>query len=89
MRDIKTKRVVLFAILFIVINIAVYGIIEINKRQRVQIALDGHLDKLQTHYEILEYHQKITADATYRSTIDMKKVIDILSIRPSAPHFPI
>ena len=75
----RTKIIILLSVLFTLINTAVYIITEINKEQRIQIALDTHLNKLQTHYEILIHHQKVTADAAYKSTINIKKVIDILS----------
>ncbi len=75
----RKKTIIALIALFVIINIAIYIITEINKYQRIQISLDNHLNRLQTNYEILLYHQRITADAAYKSTISMKKVMDVLS----------
>ncbi|MEA2099921.1 MAG: HAMP domain-containing sensor histidine kinase, partial [Campylobacterota bacterium] len=75
----RTKIISLLSILFLFVNFGIYTVTEINKEQRIQVALDSHLDKLKTHYEILLHHQKVTATAAYKSTINKKFVIDILS----------
>ena len=75
----KTKIISLLSIIFFIVNFAIYMITEINKEQRIQIALDSHLTKLTTHYEVLLHHQMITARAAYKSTIAKKDVIKILS----------
>ena len=66
-------------LLFILTNVIIYVITQKNQDERINLALDGHLEKLQTHYEILLYHQKLTADAAYKSTISNNKVIEILT----------
>ncbi len=77
--DKRIKTISLLSILFIIINIIVYSLTELNKDQRIQVSLDSHLNKLKTNYEVLLFHQKQAADAAYKSTIDKKFVIDILS----------
>ena len=74
----KIKKNLLLIGSFIILNIVIYNIIEINKEQRIDFSLEKHLDKLKTHYNILIYHQKITAHAAYQSTINKKDVINIL-----------
>jgi len=75
----KTKIISLLSVIFFIVNFAIYMITEINKEQRIQIALDSHLTKLTTHYEVLLHHQMVTARAAYKSTIAKKDVIKILS----------
>ena len=75
----KTKTIFLFILLFIVMNSIVYIIGALNEKQRVQVALNTHLKQIKTQYKILLYHQQITANAAYQSTINIKKVITILS----------
>ncbi len=75
----KTKLILLLTLLFVIINSVAYIITEINKEQRIQVALDSHLKNLETHYEILLHHQDVTADAAYKSTTNIKEVIEILS----------
>ncbi len=64
---------------FLILNFTVYKLVNSNKEQRIQIALDGNLKNLETHYKVILNNQKISADATYNSTINVKEVIDILS----------
>ncbi len=75
----KLKKILLFIILFTLMNSVVYFIGTLNEEQRIQVALNTHLAKVETHYKILLHHQKITADAVYMSTVNKKKVINILS----------
>ncbi len=74
----KFKIVSLLIVIFIFINMAIYAIVEINKQQRIDVAMASHLDKLQTHYEILLHHQTITANAAYKSLSLMPEVLDVL-----------
>jgi len=76
----KEKKIVIsLSLLFIFINIIFYNIIETNKNQRIQLALQGHLEKLQTHYELFLYNQKNIANAVYERTVANKRVIEIIS----------
>jgi len=75
----RTKLILILSIIFLSINFVIYMITELNKEQRIQVALDTHLYKLRTNYEVLLYHQKLIADAAYKSTVNKKFVIDILS----------
>jgi len=56
-----------------------YNILEINKQNKINIALDNHLIKLEIQYRTLMYHWRETAVAAYKSTINIKKITDILS----------
>ena len=73
------QATIILVIIFVVLNITSYLFIDLNKEQRIQKSLESHLDKLQTHYEVLLHHQKIRAFSAYKSTISNKKVIEILS----------
>jgi len=73
----KTKIIIILISLFILLYGIIYNITEINKQQRVQIALDTHLDKLEIQYNTLIHHWKVTAKAAYKSTTGITEVIDI------------
>ena len=75
----QTKIIISLVSLFILSYTAIYSITELNKQQRVQIALDSHLDKLEIQYNTLIHHWKVTANAAYKSTIGMTKVMDIFN----------
>lgn len=64
---------------FLILNFIIDGFIDSNKKQRIEIALNSNLKNLETHYKVILDNQKISADATYKSTINMKEVISILS----------
>ena len=73
-------KVVLFVVLlFFILNSIVFFAIEENKQERIKSSLNSHLDKIQTHYNIVLEHQKIIADAVYKRTIIQDELIDILS----------
>jgi len=57
--------------MFILANIIVYYLTEINGNQRIEVAKEDNIQDLKSHYEILLHHQKITADGVYLSTISM------------------
>ena len=65
--------------MFLILNFIIHGLLNSNKAQRIQIALDSNLKNLETHYKVILHNQKISADATYKSTINRKEVITILS----------
>ncbi len=74
----KKNKILLFFI-FIVANILVYYVTDINNKQRIKIAIDNNINDLKTHYEILQYHQKTTANAIYNSTIIIPDFINLFS----------
>jgi len=77
---VMKNKFIIFLIfsLFLIANIIVYIITDLNQKQRIDNTLDSISDQLQTHFEIQIYHQTITADAAYQATISNKAVIDIL-----------
>ena len=75
----KTKIIIILVLLFTFIDGIVYFAGHINEKQRIEVALNSHLTKIQTHYNVLLHHQRVAADAAYRSTIAIKEVIEILS----------
>ena len=80
----KTKTVVLLFILFLVNNIIVYSLTEINSQHKINLVLKENLDTLTTHYKILLETQRITAITVYQSTMQMPRVIEIMSKARSA-----
>jgi signal transduction histidine kinase len=75
----KNNKAVFWLILaFIALNTILFYITEINKNQRIKTALDNHIEKIKTHYEILLYHQTITAKAAYESTINSDFILKIM-----------
>ena len=71
MKQKKIGLLLLLFALFVIANSAVYYVSEINKNERIQIALDDNLNELETHYKILLFNQAIAADAVYTSTTTM------------------
>jgi len=74
----KIKIFLLF-VLFITINVIVYKITEINKQQRIDLAISENIKALETHYEILLHAQKISSQNLYDRTINTPKFIEIIS----------
>ncbi len=79
LRQNRLKIISIFMIAFVITNIIVYYITELNKEQKIKPILENHIHHLKTHYEALLYLQKTTADLMYQSTIHTDGVIDILS----------
>jgi len=73
------KLFLLLLTLFISINSLTYYLTEKNKSERIDLALQDNLKDLQTHYKILLHNQSTTANAAYRSTIFMTKLIPIMT----------
>lgn len=76
---IKHKSKILTILIFIVINIAIYFATALNEKQRVETALAENLNKLETHFKVLLYHQKLISDAQYIATITAYPTIEILT----------
>ncbi|MCK5294301.1 MAG: hypothetical protein KAJ49_06580, partial [Arcobacteraceae bacterium] len=76
---IKLKIILLLAFVFILANIVVYVVSELNAQQRIQIALKNNLNDLEVHHKILLHYQRITADTTSESILAMSEIVDILS----------
>jgi len=70
----KSKIFLLFLI-FIILNLLVYFVTDINKQQRINKALKINLKQLQTDYETLVYHQKINNKAILNSIKHSEKDI--------------
>ena len=75
----KLKIILLLAILLTFINLLVFTVSKTNEEQRIQLVLEDKIKTLKTHYEILLQTQKTTAVTIYQSTIESKRVIEILS----------
>lgn len=73
----KTKTIIILTVLFILTYGAVYTITHINQQQRIHASLNSHLDKLEIHYKTLIHHWRVTANAVYKSTTGMTKVMEI------------
>jgi len=75
----KIKIILLLSLLFLVMNITVFYISELNTNQKVNIVLKNNLKTLRTHYKILLETQKSTAIAIYQSTINIPRVSEIIA----------
>ncbi|MEN8303362.1 MAG: diguanylate cyclase [Campylobacterota bacterium] len=80
----NTKIIILLALLFLAVNSAVYTITEINEKQRIKLVLEDNIQTLKTHYEILLQTQKTTAVTLYQATIELDRVLQIMSEANSA-----
>ncbi|MEA3497818.1 MAG: HD domain-containing protein [Campylobacterota bacterium] len=76
----KVRAIILVSFLFILMNGVVYVVTQINKEERINSTLSSHLDKLKTHYEIVLEHQKLIANAIYKTTIINEKAIEIFAM---------
>ena len=74
----RYKTIVLLVLIYTLIVITAFNIIEENKKQRINLALHKHIQQIKTHYEILLYNQKISSDQIYDATITLPGVLDIL-----------
>ncbi|MEA2050548.1 MAG: hypothetical protein U9O56_07445 [Campylobacterota bacterium] len=75
----KILVILFFVFIFFTFNGIVYFITELDKKDRIKKALDSHISRLKTHYEIIIHDQELNADSVYKTTIDKKHVIDILT----------
>ncbi len=75
----KFKYIILLIVVFIFLNFIIYIFTEQNKNQRIELALKSHIDKLETHYEILMHQQKLTADGAFKSTILKPHVLEVFT----------
>ncbi len=80
----KTKTIILLAILFLAINAVVFYVTELNSKQKIDIILQDNLKTLQTHYNILLETQKSTAQAIYQTTLNVKGFSEIIKEAYSA-----
>jgi hypothetical protein len=75
----KNRNILLLSVIFIITYALVLFYLNSNKNQRINAITNTHLEKLKTHYEVLLYHQKVTANASYQSTIELQRVTEILA----------
>ena len=73
MKKVKLKLLLLLISIFLFLNILSLSIVESSKNDKIQIALKENLDDLQTHYQILLYHQSSLADAVHLETVTLIK----------------
>lgn len=75
----KIKIIILSFSIILMINITVYLATQIYSEDKIDIVLKNNLYTLQTHYETLLHTQEIIASTTYKSTINMDRVIQIIT----------
>lgn len=78
MKRNKVLLSLLLTLLFIGMNATVYYLTKFYSKNKIDMVLGQDLETLQTHYNILLQTQKISALATYKSTIGMDRVIEIM-----------
>ena len=82
---VKLKKFYKFKLLFtlfigfVIANSFVFYISENIKDERIATALRGHLNDLETHYDLLLYHQSSIATAAYEEIMQTKEFVDIYS----------
>ena len=74
------KLLLLTLLSVLTLNSIVYFVSEVIKEQRISTALKNHLGDLQTHYEILLYHQNITAVTSLDETLKIPEFLEIFSL---------
>ena len=76
--NMKKITIILLFVLSLVNNIIVYSLTEVNTKDKIDLVLEENLDTLKIHYKILLENQRITAITVHLSTIQMKRVIEIM-----------
>ncbi len=80
----KTRKIRYITLLFIlsaiILTYSIYHLFELKNSTRIDSILVTYNDKLQTHVNALNYHQKNLADLIYLSTIQKPEVLEILSL---------
>lgn len=76
-RDYKVGG--LFISAFVLVQILVYYLTQLNAEQRIDKALNAQVTNLKTHYEIILRNQQSTADAAYHMTVANPEAIDIFT----------
>ena len=78
MKYINTKQKIILLLCFVLINITIFAITEINKKQRINLAVNTNIKDLQTQFDVINRFHKIDAQAIYFSTQNNPKVQEIL-----------
>ncbi len=71
-------------LLFLLINVAVYVVTQINENVKIDLVLKENLKTLETHYKILLQTQKAIALTLYKRTIVNDRVLEIMAEAVSA-----
>ena len=79
MLSYKFKILFLILLGMSVLNYISYSISESIKQDKINAALKQHLSDLQIHYEILLYHQNITAETAYEATVEKPGFMELFS----------
>ena len=80
----KTKLKILLLLLFVAINASTYYFSKMNSQAIIDIVLKDNTEMLDTHYKVLVEVQAKIAKATYRSTIAMARVVEIMRLANTA-----
>ncbi|MBC8238306.1 MAG: diguanylate cyclase [Helicobacteraceae bacterium] len=80
----KIKVVFFIVCALLAVNFLVYHAAQTMQADRIDKALENHLNDLQTHYEILLHHQNITAETAYEATVEKPGFIELFSKIASA-----
>lgn len=74
----RNNKIFLF-LLFLLINVSVYFLNEMNSKHKIDIVLQSSKKTLKTHYEILLETQRTTARAIYDATLQLPGLIEIMA----------
>ena len=80
----KIKTIIFLLAIFSTINISVHFFTKSNLENKIDIVLKSNLKTLSTHHKILLQTQKTTASVVYKSTIQIKRVLEIIAEANSA-----
>ena len=76
---IKNTTLVLLGMFFLIVNVIIFFLTSINAQYKIDVVLNNNLKSLNTHYKILLQTQKTTASTIYKSTIQIPKILEIIS----------
>ncbi len=75
----KIKTIALLLLVFVSINVSIFYLTKINTQSKIDIIQEDNLRTLKTYYDILLHTQSLTAEGLYKSTIEIKRVIEIIA----------
>lgn len=73
------KLFILVLFLYCIVLSISFSVIDWIKENRINVILDNHMQNSKTYYDVLMYHERLTADVIYKETIENQWLMNLLS----------
>lgn len=73
------KLFILVLFLYCIVLSISFSVIDWIKENRINVILDTHMQNSKTYYDVLMYHERLTADVIYKETIENQWLMNLLS----------